>query len=55
MPQWILLLGLAIVSWLVLALVGGIVLGRVLSLAERRLPRPGQRRVSSRRDLSRSG
>jgi hypothetical protein len=54
MPQWILLLGLAIVSWLVLALVGGIVLGKVLSLAERRLKRPRQRPVSNGRDLSRS-
>ncbi len=42
MPQWIVLLAIAVVGWLVLALVSGILLGRLLGLAERRL-RPLQR------------
>ena len=37
MPQWIVLLAIAIVGWLVLALVSGILLGRLLGFAERRL------------------
>ena len=48
MPQWILLLGLAIAAWFVLALVGGILLGRLLGLAERRLPRVDDRELQTR-------
>jgi hypothetical protein len=40
MPQWIVLLALAIVGWLLLTVVGGIALGRLLALAERRRSRP---------------
>jgi hypothetical protein len=39
MPQWVVLLAIAIVGWLVLAVAGGIVLGRLLWLAERRRAR----------------
>jgi len=36
MPQWVVLPALAIVGWLVLTVFGGIALGRLLALAERR-------------------
>jgi hypothetical protein len=36
MPQWVLLLALAVIGWLVLTVFGGIALGRLLALAERR-------------------
>ncbi len=40
MPQWIVLLAIAIVGWLVLAVGGGFALGRLLSvLAKRRSAR----------------
>ena len=38
MPQWILLLVLAIVAWLVLAVGGGLLLGRLIAVVERHLP-----------------
>jgi hypothetical protein len=36
MPQWIILLTLAIVAWLVLSVGGGLVVGRLLGVAARR-------------------
>jgi nitrate reductase NapE component len=36
MPQWITFLMLAIVAWLVLSVVGGLVVGRLLGVASRR-------------------
>jgi hypothetical protein len=39
MPEWVVLVAIAIVGWLVLALVSGILLGRLLGLAERRVLR----------------
>jgi hypothetical protein len=36
MPQWIILMTLAIVAWLVLAIGGGLVVGRLLGVATRR-------------------
>jgi hypothetical protein len=36
MPQWIILLAIAIVAWLVLAVGGGLVVGRLLGIASRR-------------------
>ncbi len=44
MPQWTLLLVLAIAAWLVLSVVGGLLVGRLLGLAERHRPHP--RRLS---------
>jgi hypothetical protein len=43
MPQWILFLALAIVAWLALAVVGGLLLGRLLAAVERHLPHPRRR------------
>lgn len=43
MPNWIVFLTLAIVAWLVLAVGGGLVAGRLLSVASRHLPRPRRR------------
>jgi hypothetical protein len=43
MPQWIMFLILAIVAWLVLSVGGGLLVGRLLSAAARRLPRPRRR------------
>jgi hypothetical protein len=43
MPQWILLLMLAIVAWLALSVGGGLLVGRLLSLAARHLPHPRRR------------
>jgi hypothetical protein len=39
MPQWITFMLLAIAAWLVLSIGGGLLIGRFLSLAARRLPR----------------
>ena len=36
MPQWIILMTLAIVAWLVLSVGGGLVVGRILGAASRR-------------------
>ena len=36
MPQWIVFLMLAIVAWLVISVGGGLVVGRLLGVAERR-------------------
>jgi hypothetical protein len=43
MPQWILFLALAIVAWLVLAVGGGLLLGRLIAAVERHLPHPRRR------------
>ncbi len=43
MPQWILFLVLAIVAWLTLAVVGGLLVGRLLSVVARYLPHPRRR------------
>jgi hypothetical protein len=43
MPQWILFLVLAIVAWLALAVVGGLIVGRLLAAVERHLPHPRRR------------
>jgi hypothetical protein len=36
MPQWIILVSLAIVAWLVVSVGGGFLFGRILSAATRR-------------------
>jgi hypothetical protein len=36
MPQWIVFLMLAIVAWLLVSIVGGLVVGRLLGAASRR-------------------
>jgi hypothetical protein len=36
MPQWIALLAIVVVAWMILAVVGGWLIGRVLSEIERR-------------------
>ncbi|HEY7693299.1 MAG TPA: hypothetical protein VH816_13260 [Gaiellaceae bacterium] len=36
MPQWIVFLILAIVAWLLVSVVGGLVIGRLLGAASRR-------------------
>lgn len=41
-PQWIVLLVVAVVGWLALSVVGGLLIGRLLGLANRR--RPARRR-----------
>jgi hypothetical protein len=43
MPQWILFLALAIVAWLVLAVGGGLVVGRLIAAVGRHLPHPRRR------------
>jgi hypothetical protein len=43
MPQWILLLVLAIVAWLLLAVGGGLLVGRLIAVVERHLPHPRRR------------
>ena len=43
MPQWILFLTLAIVAWLVLAVGGGLLVGRLISVVGRHLPHPRRR------------
>ena len=43
MPQWILLLVLAIVAWLALSVGGGLLVGRLIGLVGRHLPHPRRR------------
>jgi hypothetical protein len=43
MPQWILLLVLAIVAWLALAVGGGLLVGRLIAVVQRHLPHPRRR------------
>lgn len=43
MPQWILFLVLAIVAWLALSVGGGLLVGRLLSVAARHRPHPRRR------------
>lgn len=43
MPQWIVFLALAIVSWLALTVGGGLLIGRLLNVAGRHLPHPRRR------------
>ena len=43
MPQWILLLVLAIVAWLAVSIVGGLLVGRLLGIIERHRPHPRRR------------
>jgi hypothetical protein len=45
MPQWIILLIVAIGAWLALSVGGGLLIGRILNVASRRRPH-------SRRDLA---
>jgi hypothetical protein len=45
MPQWIVILALVIVSWLVLAVGGGLLIGRLLGMVTRHLPHPRRRIV----------
>lgn len=45
MPQWIVILALVIVSWLVLAVGGGLLIGRLLQVVTRHLPHPRRRIV----------
>lgn len=43
MPQWILFLVFAIVTWLVLSVGGGLIVGRLLGVAARHRPHPRRR------------
>jgi hypothetical protein len=43
MPQWIILLVLAIAAWLVVSVLGGLLVGRLLSAVGRHLPHPNRR------------
>ena len=43
MPQWILLLVLAIVAWLALSVGGGLLVGRLIAVVERHLPHSRRR------------
>jgi hypothetical protein len=43
MPDWIVFVVFAIVAWLVLAVGGGLILGRLLGVASRHLPRVSRR------------
>jgi hypothetical protein len=43
MPHWILFLVLAIVAWLTLAVGGGLLIGRLLSVVASYLPHPRRR------------
>jgi hypothetical protein len=55
MPQWIFLLVVVIVAWLALSVVGGLLVGRLIGLVERRVPHFGRRRRHpSRSDRLRS-
>jgi hypothetical protein len=38
MPQWIFFLVLAIVAWLALSIVGGLLVGRLIGFVERHVP-----------------
>ncbi len=46
MPQWIILLAVAIVSWLALSVGGGLLVGRFLAIASRHRPHV-RRRVTN--------
>ena len=35
-PEWIILMGLAIVAWLVVSIGGGLIVGRLIRIASRR-------------------
>ncbi len=43
MPQWIVFLALAIVSWLALTVGAGLLIGRLLDLLRRHRPQPPRR------------
>jgi hypothetical protein len=43
MPNWIVLLVLAIAAWLALAVGGGLLVGRLIGIVERHRPRPRRR------------
>ena len=43
MPQWIVLLAIAIVAWLALSIGGGLLVGRLIAVVERHLPHPRRR------------
>lgn len=43
MPQWIIFLALAIVAWLALSVVGGLLVGRLLGAVARHLPHQRRR------------
>lgn len=43
MPQWVVFLVLAIVAWLAFSIGGGLIIGRLLGAASRRLPHPRRR------------
>jgi len=43
MPDWIVLLALAIAAWLVVSVGGGLLLGRLLGFVERHRPHPRRR------------
>jgi hypothetical protein len=45
MPQWTVLLALAIVAWLALSVGGGLVVGRLLDVLSRHLPHLRRRAV----------
>jgi hypothetical protein len=45
MPQWIILLVVAIGAWFALSIGGGLLLGRLLSVAERHRRHPRRRTV----------
>jgi hypothetical protein len=44
-PQWVVLLAVAVGSWLALSVIGGLVLGQLLNLLSRRLDHGSQLRV----------
>jgi hypothetical protein len=43
MPDWIILLVLAIVAWLAVSVVGGLLVGRLLGVVARHLPHSRRR------------
>jgi hypothetical protein len=43
-PQWVVLLALAIAAWLLVAVGGGLLLGRAIDRLYRFVRRPGRRR-----------
>jgi hypothetical protein len=43
MPDWIVLLVLAIAAWLTVSVVGGLLVGRLLGFLERHRPHPRRR------------
>jgi hypothetical protein len=57
-PQWVVLLAVAVGSWLALSVIGGLVLGQLLNLLSRRLDHGSQLRViegSNKADSRRVG